>query len=151
MLCPLCETPFEPGRLFCMNCGETSPEGARVMGLHTASDPTAPLPASEQTVEVRPAAKPVARPTSVSRSTSFSAVVSLVLGCLAWLGLPVIGALGAVVSGHLARREIRVSGGHLDGGGIALTGLVLGYAQIALIVAAIVAITAIALVAVALH
>jgi uncharacterized protein DUF4190 len=140
MLCPLCGTPFVPDRLFCMNCGEVSPEGARVMRLKAPEPvaspalPFAPTPGREpvptSVVSVRSTAVPI---TVRPRQTSVTAVLSLVLGCLAWLGMPILGALGAVVSGHYARQEIRRSAGRVGGGGLATAGLVLGYAQVALI------------------
>lgn len=62
-------------------------------------------------------------------STSTTAIVSLVFGILSWILLPVAGALVAVVCGHLARSEIRRAppGVVIDGDGMAVTGLVLGY------------------------
>lgn len=68
-----------------------------------------------------------------SRSTSTLAVVSLVFGILAWLVLPLIGALVAIVCGHLARSEIRrMPEGALEGNGMAIAGLSLGYLHLAL-------------------
>ncbi|HET9818112.1 MAG TPA: DUF4190 domain-containing protein [Rhodanobacteraceae bacterium] len=67
--------------------------------------------------------------------TSSLAVVSLVFGILAWLPplLPVIGALIAVVCGHSARSEIRrAPPGSIDGDGMALAGLILGWLQLGL-------------------
>jgi len=67
-------------------------------------------------------------------ATSTLAVVSLVFGILAWCVLPFIGAIVAVICGHLARSEIRHSSPdqRQDGDGMAVAGLVLGYAQLAL-------------------
>ena len=59
--------------------------------------------------------------------TSTMAVFSLVLGILSWILLPFIASLGAVITGHMARRELRASGGRLTGEGLALAGLILGY------------------------
>ena len=55
------------------------------------------------------------------------AVMSLVFGILGWVVLPLVGALVAVVTGHLALGEIRESGGRLGGRSAAKAGLVLGY------------------------
>ncbi len=66
------------------------------------------------------------------RQTSTLAVVSLVFGILGWIVLPWIGSLVAIVTGHLARGEIRRSPVALDGDGMAIAGLVLGYAMFAL-------------------
>lgn len=72
-------------------------------------------------------------PPPAARTTSALAVVSLVLGIAAWCVLPFVGAIAAVVCGHLARSEIRrAPPGSVDGGGLAITGLVLGYLQLVL-------------------
>jgi hypothetical protein len=59
------------------------------------------------------------------------AIVSLVAGIVGFF-LPVVGPVTAVVSGHIARDEIRKSKGRLGGDGLARTGLVLGYLWIGL-------------------
>ncbi|TVS12789.1 MAG: DUF4190 domain-containing protein [Wenzhouxiangella sp.] len=61
--------------------------------------------------------------------TSALAIVSLVFGILAWIALPLIGALIAIVTGHMARSQIRAAYGGLQGDGLAVAGLVLGYLQ----------------------
>lgn len=61
------------------------------------------------------------------RQTCSTATISLVFGVLCWFVLPFIGAVIAVICGHLARTEIRRSQGALDGDGLAVAGLVLGY------------------------
>jgi len=67
--------------------------------------------------------------------TSAMAVVSLVFGIVCWVALPFIGALVAVICGHSARSEIRrAPPGTIEGGGMALAGLLLGWAHIALCV-----------------
>jgi hypothetical protein len=64
--------------------------------------------------------------------TSTAAIVSLVFGILAWVGLPFIGAVVAVIAGHLARADIRRADGRLGGDGVAVAGLLLGWIQLAL-------------------
>ncbi|RRN55037.1 DUF4190 domain-containing protein [Pseudoxanthomonas sp. SGNA-20] len=64
--------------------------------------------------------------------TSPLAVTSLVTGLLGWTLLPLLGSLVAIVTGHMARSEIRRSGGTLDGDGMALVGLALGWAPVVL-------------------
>lgn len=66
------------------------------------------------------------------RATSTLAVVSLVFGILGWSLLPAIGSVVAVITGHLARSEIRNAQGGMEGDGMAVAGLVLGYAMLAL-------------------
>lgn len=59
--------------------------------------------------------------------TSALAIVSLVFGILAWVALPLIGAVIAIVTGHMARSEIQAAYPDLQGDGMAVAGLVLGY------------------------
>ncbi|MBD8879426.1 MULTISPECIES: DUF4190 domain-containing protein [Rhodanobacter] len=65
-------------------------------------------------------------------TTSSMAIVSLVFGILAWVMLPFVGALIAVICGHLARGEIRRApiDQRMEGDGMAVAGLVLGYVQL---------------------
>jgi hypothetical protein len=67
-----------------------------------------------------------------TRTTSTTAIVSLVFGILSWIVLPLIGAIVAVVCGHMARSEIRRAppGVVIDGDGMAIAGLVLGYVHL---------------------
>lgn len=60
------------------------------------------------------------------RQTSTLAVVSLVAGILGWTLLPFLGSLVAIVTGHMARKEIRQNPA-LDGDSMAIIGLVLGW------------------------
>jgi hypothetical protein len=50
---------------------------------------------------------------------------------------PIIGAIIGVVTGHMARREIRDSFGAQTGDGLALAGLVVGYVHLAVSCASI--------------
>jgi hypothetical protein len=75
---------------------------------------------------------------AVPTRTSTLAIVSLVAGILAWTALPFVGALVAVICGHLARGEIRTAvHGTVEGDGMAVAGLVLGWLQLVLIVAGV--------------
>jgi hypothetical protein len=74
--------------------------------------------------------RPAAPPASVQTSTL--ATVSLAAGIATWTLLPLIGALIAVVTGHLARKEIRESQGTLGGKRRSTAGLALGYTQLVL-------------------
>lgn len=67
-------------------------------------------------------------------STAGLAVASLALGISGVLCLGPLGAVPAVVCGHLALRRIRGSGGGLRGEGIAIGGLALGYGGLAVMV-----------------
>jgi len=75
---------------------------------------------------------------AVHPRTNSLAVVSLIFGVLAYVLLPCLGALIAVVCGHAARSEIRhAPPGSMEGDGMALAGLILGWIQITLAIVAI--------------
>ena len=61
------------------------------------------------------------------RETSTLAIVSLIFGILGWILLPVLGSLTAVVTGHMARAELRREPIRLKGDELAVAGLILGY------------------------
>lgn len=66
------------------------------------------------------------------RPTSTTAVVSLISGLLGWTLLPLLGSVVAIITGHIARSEIRRNPESLQGDGLAVAGLILGYAGIAI-------------------
>lgn len=73
------------------------------------------------------------------RQTSTMAILSLIFGVLSWCVLPFIGAVAAVVCGHSARSEIRrAPPGTIEGDGMAIAGLILGWVHLALFVLVIV-------------
>jgi hypothetical protein len=73
------------------------------------------------------------------RQTNTAAVISLACGIGSWIALPFILAIAAVIAGHMARGQLRREPGQ-DGEGMALTGLILGYANIVFTVLAVIAI-----------
>ena len=60
------------------------------------------------------------------------ALASLILGILGWTILPTLGAIAAIITGHMAKNEIRDSRGTVGGDGMATAGLIMGYANIAI-------------------
>ncbi len=68
---------------------------------------------------------------------STMAIVSLISGIAAWVILPFLGAIAAVITGHMAKKEIRESNGMKTGNGLATAGLILGYAQLAITVCSV--------------
>ena len=76
---------------------------------------------------------------STTRQTSTMAIVSLVSGLLGLSLLPLIGSLVAIITGHIARSEIRSNPRAIEGDGLAVAGLVLGYAMVAIAVASVLA------------
>jgi hypothetical protein len=59
-------------------------------------------------------------------------LTSLIMGILGWSVIPVVGAIIAVITGHMAKKEIKQSNGALGGDGMATAGLLLGYSNLAL-------------------
>lgn len=64
--------------------------------------------------------------------TSMLAIVSAVLGLISFFMLSLLASIPAVVVGHKARREIGDANGTVGGGGLAMFGLIAGYANIVL-------------------
>lgn len=71
-------------------------------------------------------------PPSYSPPTSSMAVVSLVAGILGLSLFPFIGSIVAVITGNMAKNEIRDSRGALGGEGLAKAGVILGWIGIIL-------------------
>lgn len=69
--------------------------------------------------------------------TNTLAIISLVCGVLGWTLLPFLGSIGAIITGHLARAEIRRKP-HQQGDGMALAGLILGWVSIILAIGAVI-------------
>lgn len=72
--------------------------------------------------------------TEAQKKTAGVAVASLVCGILGMICFGPLGAIPAVICGHIARSRIRESVGALQGEGMALAGLILGYVSIGLMV-----------------
>lgn len=156
MRCKSCDQPLEANMDFCPNCGAPV-AAASSAGAHTTLLPGVPRsadappvaaptsyqqpgyqqPSYQQTVYQAPTYQaptyhaPAYQPAGLPNSQA--AVVSLIFGILGYVMLPFIGAIVAIVAGHIAKREIRDSGDRLGGGGMATAGLVLGYLQLGLV------------------
>ena len=85
---------------------------------------------------------PYGTPAYQAPSTNGLAIAALVCGLLGFATC--VSAIPAVILGHMARRQIRDSGGAQQGDGMALAGLILGYVVLALFIAYIVVIVIIA-------
>ena len=66
--------------------------------------------------------------------SSTMAIVSLIAGLLGLTILPTIGSIIALITGYMAKNEIRASGGALGGDGMATAGTILGWIGVALTV-----------------
>lgn len=71
--------------------------------------------------------------------TSTLAIISLVSGIISWVMLPVLGPIVAIITGHMARSEIRRSQGQVSGDGLAIGGLILGYLQLGMLILGVIA------------
>ncbi len=80
--------------------------------------------------------QPIQQPyqqTPPAARTSTAAIISLIAGILGFVQvLPLIGPIAAIVAGHMAKSEIKKSGGMVSGDGMATIGLVLGYLTLAI-------------------
>lgn len=66
-------------------------------------------------------------------TTSGMAIASLVLSLLGFVILPLIGPVLGVIFGHMALGEIKRSNGAVEGQGLAMAGLIIGYIQLGLL------------------
>jgi hypothetical protein len=116
MDCARCGSEASTGDEFCRKCG------AR-LGEEQAA-PSSLMP------------PPIYPPPSTSRGgrSSGLAIASLVLGIFSFMCLPIIGAVLAVVFGLLARGDIKRSQGRLRGRGMSLAGIILGTANLAILI-----------------
>jgi|HubBroStandDraft_1064217.scaffolds.fasta_scaffold00452_26 type IV pilus assembly protein PilA len=115
--CTGCGNSITPEDKFCRVCGRVTSAG--LAGMPATNAPTAPAGSAE---------------------TSGKAIGSLICG-LFFIFTPL--AIAAVIFGHLSLSEIRKSAGRLKGNGMAITGLVLGYAGLAILPVLIIAAIAI--------
>ena len=69
--------------------------------------------------------------------TSTLATISLIAGIMGFAGFPIIGSIVAILTGYAARNETRSIPPKASGDGMATAGIVMGWIQIGLAVAAI--------------
>lgn len=94
---------------------------------------------TDQDVTPPPAPVYISAPPSI-RQTSTLAIISLVSGLLGWTLVPFLGSIAAIITGHMARAEIARNPDTMEGDGLAIGGLVLGWAAIILSVLAVIAV-----------
>lgn len=142
MHCPNCGNNNDDKAQFCYNCGmrllqdAPSTAGQPTQVLPSAVPPPPPsliMPNSPN----QPPTMYTGYPMTAAPVINTVAIVSLILGIVGWI-LPIgLIALGAVISGHIARNQIRQSNGTMTGDKLALAGMILGYIQIGLVVVGI--------------
>ena len=113
--------------MFCGHCGQRNADDAKF--CHACGKSLGDAVLGSQSSVATPLTAEAEAPAS-SAQTSGKAIASLILGCLAFV-FPA--AIAAVVLGHISRSDIRKSAGRLEGAGMALAGLILGYLGIAAI------------------
>ncbi len=156
MFCPECGAPNEDDAVFCGNCGAVLNQEALsdadlpptkiVEGAEPPEDVAPPEPerSPEEEPTVLPASVPQRRLVSdgsgfppppagyATKQTSGMAIASLIMGILGWTLLPWLGSVLALIFGYMARNEIRQRPNELEGDGLAVAGLVLGWLAIGL-------------------
>jgi hypothetical protein len=70
--------------------------------------------------------------TGSTYKTNTMAIISLVAGILSWVMFPMLAAIVAIITGHMARTQIKESLGTETGDILAIIGLILGYLNIIL-------------------
>ncbi len=83
--------------------------------------------------------------TASAPQTSGYAIASLVCSIASWFLVPFIGGVLGVVFGHIARGEIRRSQGWKSGNGLALSGLIIAYIHLVVVIVAVAFIVLLAL------
>ncbi|GAC1631749.1 MAG: hypothetical protein NVS9B14_04070 [Candidatus Acidiferrum sp.] len=125
--CPYCAEAIQDDAQVCPHC-----QMSLVGNVYAAPAAAQPPPGFTQPQSPPPAMGGDGYPAPAAE-TSGKAVASLVSAIAAYVILPFVGAIVAIVLGHLGLSEIKKSAGRLKGDGMAIAGLVLGYIQFALI------------------
>ncbi len=127
--CPYCAEAIQDDAAVCPHC--------RMNLTANVYAPPQPPPPPPQPVYQQPAPPQPGLAgdsyASAQPQTSGKATGSLVAGISAYVIAPFIGAIVAIVLGHLGLSEIKKSAGRLKGDGLAIAGLVLGYLQVAVL------------------
>ena len=79
------------------------------------------------------------------KTTVSQATASMILGILSFVVLGILAAIPAVICGHIAKSKIKADPENLQGDGLALAGLIMGYIQIGLSILLIPLLAAIAI------
>ncbi len=68
----------------------------------------------------------------VEKTTSILAILSTISGAASFFVVPFIGAIAALITGYMAKNEIKKSNGMVEGEGFATAGIVMGYINLGL-------------------
>ena len=122
MLCPRCGEANAVGAKFCVRCGAPVPAEAQPAGATPPPAASGSVLGLSQPRVLQPLPGP---PPIGPGETSGKAIASLICGLFTWI-FPA--AVAAIILGHVSLSEIGRSAGRLKGRGMAIAGLVLGYA-----------------------
>jgi zinc transporter ZupT len=101
------------------------------------AQPSQPAPPEQSVPPPQPLqTQALGAPVAFSAQTNTLAIVSLISGIVSWFAVPVIGGVVAVITGHMAKGEIRRTGE--QGDTLATVGLVLGYLHLAVVLLVVV-------------
>jgi type IV pilus assembly protein PilA len=125
MLCPRCGEANAFGSSFCVECGSPLPAETRAPGAVPAEASSAASGSVLGLATPRTMQPVPAPPQPPVETNSGKAIASLICGLFMWI-FPA--AVAAIILGHVSLSEIGRSAGRLKGRGMAITGLVLGYA-----------------------
>ncbi len=123
--------------MFCSNCGENIDPRAQICprcgaASSAATQPGPPAPGATPpnlpSLSPPPSAPMSAMPPAESQ-TDRRAVFSLVLGILSITCFWILAGIPAIILGHISYSAIRKSMGRLKGEGLAIAGLIMGYAS----------------------
>lgn len=124
MFCSSCGSSLVPGAMHCGNCGAAVAVGTGAVGQAAESYNQQPS-FGQSSSQHDPFQNPYGQNMQYQvPTTSGKAIASLVLSVL---GISLI----AVILGHLARGEIKRSQGRVQGDGLAIAGLVIGWIGVA--------------------
>ncbi len=70
-----------------------------------------------------------------SKENNSLALVSMITGIASWVILPLVGAIAAIICGHMAKSQIKRERNRYDGDGMATAGLITGYLNVVAVVA----------------
>src|SRR6185437_2333325 len=123
MVCPQCATPVQATPAVPPPPPQPSTPGP----ASTSAWLNAPSVSSQSTPQYPPQAQPAYQAYQPPK-TDGGAIASMVLGIASFvLCLSFFAGIPAVILGHISRSKIKKSRGRLQGDGMALTGLILGY------------------------
>ncbi len=69
-------------------------------------------------------------PPGYGQQTSTMAIISLISGIASFFVIPLLGAIAAIITGNMAKKEIHQSAGRITGLGMAKWGVILGWINI---------------------